>query len=90
MATLEAQGFGLPVIGCRAGATPELVEDGINGHLVNPGDQAAVRRVITYLHRDRPALAKMSLAARRRFDTHPGWEDAMNRLTSFLEALVSP
>jgi glycosyltransferase involved in cell wall biosynthesis len=89
MATLEAQGFGLPVIGCRAGATRELVEDGVNGYLVHPGDHAAVQRAIADLYQDRHALAKMSLAARRRFDTHPGWEDAMNRLASFLEALVS-
>ena len=90
MATLEAQGFGLPVIGCRAGATRELVEDGISGFLVNPGDQAAVGRAITHLHRDRPALAKMSLAARRRFDDHPGWTASMNRLVAFLEKLAAP
>jgi glycosyltransferase involved in cell wall biosynthesis len=90
MATLEAQGFGLPVIGCRAGATPELVDDGINGYLVNPGDHAAVRRAVTDLHQDRPAMARMSLAARRRFDAHPGWEASMGRLTDFLEDLVSP
>lgn len=90
MATLEAQGFGLPVIGCRAGATPELVEDGINGYLVEPGDHTAVRRAVTRLHRDRPALAKMSLAARRRFDAHPTWEASMGRLASFLEDLVAP
>jgi glycosyltransferase involved in cell wall biosynthesis len=90
MATLEAQGFGLPVIGCRAGATPELIDDGINGYLVNPGDHAAVRRAVTDLHQDRSALAKMSLAARHRFDAHPGWAASMGRLADFLEDLVSP
>jgi glycosyltransferase involved in cell wall biosynthesis len=89
MATLEAQGFGLPVIGCRAGATPELIDDGINGYLVDPGDHAAVRRAVTDLHNDRTALAKMSLAARHRFDAHPGWEATMGRLADFLEDLVS-
>jgi glycosyltransferase involved in cell wall biosynthesis len=90
MATLEAQGFGLPVIGCRAGATPDLIDDGTNGYLVNPGDHAALRRAVTGLHQDRIALARMSMAARRRFDDHPTWEDSMNRLASFLESLVSP
>ena len=89
MATLEAQGFGLPVIGCREGATRELVADGISGYLVHPGDHAAVRQAVTDLHQDRPALAKMSLAARRSYDAHPGWEDAMGRLADFLEALVA-
>jgi glycosyltransferase involved in cell wall biosynthesis len=90
MATLEAQGFGLPVIGCRAGATPDLVDDGINGYLVHPGDHAAVRRALTHLYRDRPALAKMGLAARQRFDEHPTWAASMGRLASFLEDLVKP
>ena len=90
MATLEAQGFGLPVIGCRAGATRELVEDGVSGYLVNPGDQAAIRRAVADLHQDRPALAKMSLAARHHFDAHPTWEASMGRLAAFLEDLVAP
>jgi glycosyltransferase involved in cell wall biosynthesis len=90
MATLEALGFGLPVIGCRAGATPELIDDGINGYLVNPGDHATVRRAVTDLHQDRPALIKMRLAARQCFDAHPGWAASMGRLADFLEDLVSP
>jgi len=89
MATLEAQGFGLPVIGCRSGATRELVDDGVNGYLVHPGDHAAVRRAVTDLHQDRSALAKMSLAAQRRFDDHPGWEASMDRLAAFLEGLAA-
>jgi glycosyltransferase involved in cell wall biosynthesis len=88
MATLEAQGFGLPVIGCREGATRELVEDGISGYLIRPGDHAAVQRALTDLYRDRPALAKMSLAARRSFDSQPGWETSTGRLASFLEDLA--
>jgi glycosyltransferase involved in cell wall biosynthesis len=90
MASLEAQGFGLPVIGCRAGATPELVEDGLNGYLVDPGDYRALRSVVAGLHYDRTALAKMGLAARRRFEAHPTWEASMGRLAAFLEELVSP
>ena len=90
MATLEALGFGLPVIGCRAGATPELIDDGINGYLVNSGDHTAVRRAVTDLHNDRTTLAKMRLAARHRFDAHPGWAASMGRLADFLEDLVSP
>ena len=90
MATLEAQGFGLPVIGSRAGATRELIDNGINGYLVQPGDHAAVRQAVADLHQDRPALAKMSLAARRRFDAQPTWEGSMRRLASFLENLVTP
>lgn len=34
----EAQALGIPVIASRIGALPELVEDGVNGLLVAPGD----------------------------------------------------
>jgi glycosyltransferase involved in cell wall biosynthesis len=89
MATLEAQGFGLPVIGSRTGATRELIDNRINGYLVQPGDHAAVRQAVVDLHQDRSALARMSLAARRRFDAHPTWKDSMGQLASFLENLVA-
>jgi glycosyltransferase involved in cell wall biosynthesis len=90
MATLEAQGFGLPVVGGRAGATGELVNHGVNGFLVNPNDHDALQRAVTTLHNDRPTLEKMSLAARHRFDAQPTWEASMGRLVAFLEDLVSP
>jgi glycosyltransferase involved in cell wall biosynthesis len=89
MATLEAQGFGLPAIGCRQGATRELVTDGTEGYLVDPGDHAALQRAMTALHQDRTALAKMSLAARQRFDRHPTWAESMGRLAVFLEDLAA-
>jgi len=35
---LEAMAAGLPIIGSRAGGIAEIIENGINGILVNPGD----------------------------------------------------
>ena len=89
MASLEAQGFGLPVIGGREGATGELVDHGVNGFLVKRADHAAVQGAITSLHADRQKLREMSIAARRRFDGHPTWGHSMARLVSFLEDLVA-
>ena len=89
MATLEAQAFGLPVIGAREGATGELVSSGVNGYLVRRGDHAAVCRALEGLYADRTRLGQMGLAARRRFERHPGWADSMTRLSLFLESLAS-
>ncbi len=89
MATLEAQAFGLPVIGAREGATGELVSNGVNGYLVPRGDHAAVCRALEGLNADRTRLGQMGLAARRRFERHPGWADSMTRLALFLESLPS-
>ncbi len=89
MATLEAQAFGLPVIGAREGATSELVSDGVNGYLVRRGDHAAVIRALATLDADRAKLGQMGLAAHRRFARHPTWAGTMARLADFLESLAA-
>jgi glycosyltransferase involved in cell wall biosynthesis len=42
IATLEAISSGLPAVGVRAGALPELIQGGDNGHLALPGDAVGV------------------------------------------------
>lgn len=38
---LEAMASGIPVVGVRAGGVPDLVKEGENGYLVEPGDMDA-------------------------------------------------
>ncbi len=46
---LEAMATGLPVLASRTGGNPELVEDGINGHLFDVGDwKHLAELMITY------------------------------------------
>ncbi len=40
----EALHYGLPILSSNIGAIPEMVEDGINGHLVQPGDVESIAR----------------------------------------------
>lgn len=44
---LEAFAAGVPVIASRIGGLPELVEGGVNGYLVDPGDEAGWREALT-------------------------------------------
>jgi 1,2-diacylglycerol 3-alpha-glucosyltransferase len=60
IATLEAMACGLPVIGADAGALPELVRDGVNGYLFQPGDPTSLARAVRKLTENRRALADFS------------------------------
>lgn len=48
IATLEAMASGLPAVGVRAAALPELIQHGLNGYLAEAGDAAGIAQ---HLHR---------------------------------------
>lgn len=89
IAYLEGMAFGLPAIGTTSGAAHEIITDGVDGFLVPPGDAGALVQVLKLLAADRPRLRTLSLAARRRFEAHPTWQDTTSRITEFLERLQS-
>ena len=63
---LEAMNYGKPVIGCRAGGIPEVVEDGVTGILVEPEAPQALAEAILRLVRGPELLHTMGQAGRRR------------------------
>lgn len=84
---LEGMAFGLPAIGTTAGAAAGLIVDGENGFLIPPEDVELLARRLRALQEDRARLARMSRAARRRYDAHPAWEESMARARDFLLSL---
>lgn len=63
-ACLEAMALGRTVIGTRGASFDELIEDGVNGFLVPPGDVAALARAIIAAW-PRPDLEEVGAQARR-------------------------
>jgi glycosyltransferase involved in cell wall biosynthesis len=53
----EAMSHGIPVVASRRGALPELIDDGVNGFLFEPGDPRDLARKVTRLWED-PALCR--------------------------------
>jgi glycosyltransferase involved in cell wall biosynthesis len=71
-ALIEAMAMGLPIVSTRSGAIAELLEDGVSGVLVAPGDARGLAEAIARLLADedwRRALGSAArLRAEERFD----------------------
>ncbi|HID54377.1 MAG TPA: glycosyltransferase family 1 protein, partial [Anaerolineae bacterium] len=68
---LEAMAAGLPIISTRVGAIPDVVQDGRNGLLVEPGDVAALTHAIDNLVEDagqRRAMGQLSRQLAAQYD----------------------
>jgi glycosyltransferase involved in cell wall biosynthesis len=66
VALMEAAASGLPLVASRLSGIPELVEDGVTGLLVPPGDAAAIAFAIERLAKDAETRQRLGLAARER------------------------
>jgi glycosyltransferase involved in cell wall biosynthesis len=66
LAALEAMAAGRPVIASRIGGLPELIRDGQEGVLVEPGDVSSLAAAIERLLADPELRARMGAAGRRR------------------------
>jgi glycosyltransferase involved in cell wall biosynthesis len=69
MSILESFAYGKPVIGTRIGGIPEMITNGAQGHLVDPGSKDQLRAAICQLWNDRDAQANMGHNARRLVET---------------------
>jgi glycosyltransferase involved in cell wall biosynthesis len=66
ISVIEAMAFGLPVVATKAGGLPEVVEDGVTGILVPPGDSEALGDALLRLLLDPDLRARMGQAGRER------------------------
>lgn len=63
---LEASAAGVPIVATSVGGTPEVVEDGVTGHLVPPGDSKALAGRIVDLLGDESTRLNMGSRGRCR------------------------
>jgi glycosyltransferase involved in cell wall biosynthesis len=87
---LEAMAFGLPVVATTAGGLPEVVEDGVTGILVSPGDPAALAEAILALLNDPARARRMGCAGRERVLAHFTADRVARRMIEVYESVRRP
>ena len=73
---LEAMQAGLPIVASETGGVPEVIEDGVNGMLVPPGDPEALARAIDRLLAGRNLARRLSAGTGKDYD----WEVLAERV----------
>ena len=76
---LEAMACATPVICTRVASMPEIVEDGVSGFIVAPGDTAALRSRLEWLAAHPDESSAMGAAGRERVLARFQWSDVVER-----------
>jgi starch synthase len=85
---LEAMASGTPVVCSRIGGLPEIVEDGVTGLLVEPGDVGALHDAMDCILRDRTLAERLGRNGRERALERFTWDAcAMRCLAAYEEML---
>lgn len=81
---VEAMSHGKPVVAANSGATPELVEDGVTGLLVEYGNVLALASSLAHLLTHQEDRQRMGEAGRRRVEAQYTFQRFRNRLETML------
>ncbi len=89
MAVAEALQSGMPVVAAGAGAVPEIVEDGVEGFLVPPGDAALCALRLRELITGAKLRERMSESCLKRAESLYTWADTAREFTNLAETAAN-
>lgn len=87
---VEAMAAGLPVIATRGGGVPEIVTDGIDGYLVECGNDEEMAARITTLLTDPAIASRLAAAGQARARTAFSAARMLDEFTGVLERFAAP
>lgn len=83
----EAMACGVPIVATRAGGVPEIVEDGVSGLLVEPGDAKALERAVAELLENEGLRKRLAAAGRTRVTERFNWDAIAERLAALYDGM---
>lgn len=90
MAVLEGIAHGLIVITTPVGAIDEIIEDGVSGLLIPPGNSSALAEAICRVLNDSDLRRRLSEGARKRFEEKLNLQSYAIKLRILYEGCISP
>ncbi len=85
LVVLEAMASGTPVVASRIGGVAEIVQDGVTGFLVKPGDTTELHARLDEVLRDQQLAARMGRAAREIVLERYTWQAVAERCLAAYE-----
>lgn len=89
MSAVEAQACALPAVASRTGGVPDIVEDGVTGILVPPGESALLATGLRSLLEDAALRARFAAAARARMVERFSFDTMVARYASLFRSLTA-
>jgi len=88
LAALEAMARGKPVVATQVGGIPEIIQPGVTGLLVPPGNDATLAQAIASLLANPTTAAEMGRNARRDVNERFNPETLLTRLSDLVEVYL--
>jgi N-acetyl-alpha-D-glucosaminyl L-malate synthase BshA len=89
LVALEAMSCGVPVVATRVGGMPEVIVDGVNGFLFDPGDVHGMSELAIELARDPARRARVAGEARATASERFDIDRAVDRYVELYSALLA-
>jgi glycosyltransferase involved in cell wall biosynthesis len=90
MVVLEALQRAVPVVASRIGGIPEVIQEGVNGLLVPPGNEAALTGALERLLADPTLRRQLGAGARASIDSRFSAKEFGRAIYSLVSELCSP
>ena len=85
----QALEYGRPIIASRIGAFADILQDGVHGRLVPPGDTRALSAALANLIGDRNEAAASADAVRLLTRHGPGWDDVAQKTVAIYRSAIA-